>query len=771
MARFTEFPHFVIDGFNTDVILNSNTGILNNTFGHTILRGRGNTIVSNIPSGNTTTVYVYIDDFDPIDHPGENGFKRLDISYIGRVPDNDNIFQYSAILPKTIIPSTSTIPRKLLRGVTGNSSTGFYDNNPQDVNVPTPVDAIFYNEDIVYFDVNNKSSMSEIPVDYTDITGKDIYFRKDSDFHQYVLSILPAFGDIRDYVNTDKEFLYYGKIYQVYTDAIAPNNNIYHIEFIGIKDYVLNLLPSNNKYPNLEVFFDTYFDKMYHRNYNLLKDIWSMVDPYECDARFLHYIEKYFGSKEISYSTTDYSRREYLDSLLSFLKSKGTYNSIYILYKTVSNNSNNLLNLFEWWHSVPFPNPLQYNKFIYTSAYGRPEPNGESVEGDTNNIFEPSTYIYIDFNGKRVKNKNGVYVSTPDGSVSYDKLLKYGGYPITTQNGRYYVVSGEQVDLSGVTPPTGVDFPYTVSGSPLLSLDGKVIKDSSLLKVSGVDITGPNGNYLIWSDNVELTRYKSRGAGVSWYNRFSTYDYPSFNLVDGSYSNSQGVVQNSTSYEVNIDISDHPISSNQIVNKTFTDDFFGGCKELRPVNKVDHYSMMLSIKTSMQTPTGLQYPFDNDVSINIMSYMPSTGITGVEGNFVYTNSLGTTGSVTGISIIENSESTVGQYVQFDILPSFFGLNDITINQISINNVSGTVAVQSNLSGIYLPKDITLQVYYKMYLTDAAKETDNNSGLSNAVIGQNEPILPTGTYWGWSTGPSGTDISEIRYRDGSLIDLP
>jgi len=170
--------------------------------------------------------------------------------------------------------------------------------------------------------------------------GNEMYFRKDAFFHDW-LNVNSAL--YRDDVNTNRAYVYFGKIY-----AVSNETNMYSVVFEGMKDYMTKALPENNRTSKLEEFLKVYFDQVHHSVYNMTKNLWSLLDPKEIDIRFLNLIALDYGI-EIDEDLPESNLREWVDTIIYFLKRKGDYASIYIIFKLLLGNTENKLNIYERW--------------------------------------------------------------------------------------------------------------------------------------------------------------------------------------------------------------------------------------------------------------------------------------------------------------------------------------------------------------------------------------------------------------------------------------
>lgn len=220
-----------------------------------------------------------------------------------------------------------------------------------------------------------------VQFDPEDINNKEVYFRKDSQFHSWLLTYARQhFIDIwdeefiiRNYVNTDKQFLYFGKIYH-------KSGDDYHIEFYGMKDFVEKAIPEFQRTERLKEFINVEFDRVYQEIYSLLKNIWSLIDPYEVDEKFLGYLGKFYNINIDKYKIDILNQREFIRELIYYLKRKGSYSSFYAVWKVLTEGTVNNLKIYEKWISRDFstytvsgdrisPNDSDFKSVLYTDQY------------------------------------------------------------------------------------------------------------------------------------------------------------------------------------------------------------------------------------------------------------------------------------------------------------------------------------------------------------------------------------------------------------------
>jgi hypothetical protein len=170
-------------------------------------------------------------------------------------------------------------------------------------------------------------------------SGSDVYFKKESYMYEWLVNN----SSYSNYFNTNKTWLYFGKIYQ------TDNVNGYRIIFDGMKNFVMNAIPRHQRTDNLTEFMDISFDKVYQQIYNMTKDVFSLIDPREVNINWIEYLANAYGM-DIDVNLTGLALREWVENLVYLLKRKGTYTSLYIIWKTLLENTTNDLNIYNRWH-------------------------------------------------------------------------------------------------------------------------------------------------------------------------------------------------------------------------------------------------------------------------------------------------------------------------------------------------------------------------------------------------------------------------------------
>ncbi len=224
--------------------------------------------------------------------------------------------------------------------------------------------------------------------------GQEVYFRKDSPFYtwlkesaySYYLDKWETDFTIRNYVNTDKNFIYFGQLYT--TRRESDDKPLCYIKFDGMKTFVSTSIPSHQRTPNLVEFLDIYFDRVYNEVYNLKKDIFTLYDPMEVDEKYLNYLaNQYYIDMNLDIGEFDtLKQRDFVKNLPSLLKKKGTYVSIQILWKIFSNTIN-WIDIYNRWHNSSITGQVSASDYVDISYL-----NNYTKEVDTTDLSLSTAY-------------------------------------------------------------------------------------------------------------------------------------------------------------------------------------------------------------------------------------------------------------------------------------------------------------------------------------------------------------------------------------------
>jgi len=232
---------------------------------------------------------------------------------------------------------------------------------------------------------------------------KEAYFRKDSLYHDWLRlmakdMLLEDMGielDIRNYVNTDKLFSYFHNIFK------SHDNQNCRIIFDGMKDYVMRAVPEHQRTERFTELCNIFFDQLYQEIFDLMKNIWSLIDPMEVDQRYLGYLSKYYDMFDVDFKGASLLHvREFVRDMIWMIKRKGTYTEFYILWRILTATKNNL-NIYERWHRRDVENFPDWPSTISPSCTGT-WPNFPYFSDTNNTTCVPASgwtdvlYIYRD---------------------------------------------------------------------------------------------------------------------------------------------------------------------------------------------------------------------------------------------------------------------------------------------------------------------------------------------------------------------------------------
>lgn len=189
------------------------------------------------------------------------------------------------------------------------------------------------------------------------VPSTEIYFRKDSTFHnwfkkykKYEKSKNQKVGndvwDHEDFLNDRSMFLYFGKIYNNILSTTYKN-----IIYYSLKDFAINILPENNRTEKYSEWLWQSYDRNHFATYNVQKNLSTLLDPDEIPAKFLGYLAKFYNYNIDSAIIEEERQRQLVKSIIYQLKRKGAWSGIYLVWKVLSGDTKNDLNLYELWHT------------------------------------------------------------------------------------------------------------------------------------------------------------------------------------------------------------------------------------------------------------------------------------------------------------------------------------------------------------------------------------------------------------------------------------
>lgn len=185
------------------------------------------------------------------------------------------------------------------------------------------------------------------------IDGDELYFRKDSPFYTWLKNnAQDQFKDqddldfvIDNYINTDKPFIYFGNIYKK-----SNIENMYTIQYYGMKDFVVNCIPEHQRTDKFTKFLYYNFDYVFNEIYHLEKNIPSIYDSFEINEKYLNLLSSVFGINVDDLDIEDQAKRSFVSELINLVKKKGTFTALRSIWKLLTKGSDNLINFYEKWH-------------------------------------------------------------------------------------------------------------------------------------------------------------------------------------------------------------------------------------------------------------------------------------------------------------------------------------------------------------------------------------------------------------------------------------
>jgi len=183
--------------------------------------------------------------------------------------------------------------------------------------------------------------------------NRETYWRKDSLFHdwlrryahQYYLDKWGIDIDVRNYINYDKIFLLFHRIFKSHDERTC------RIIFYGMKNFVMDAIPEHQRTPRFKEFMDIFFDELYQENHNQIKDIWHLLDAMMTAFEYLGYLSKFYDMFDVDqFDIKELQLREFVRDMIWILKRKGTYTDFFILWRILTDTTNRL-NIYERWHT------------------------------------------------------------------------------------------------------------------------------------------------------------------------------------------------------------------------------------------------------------------------------------------------------------------------------------------------------------------------------------------------------------------------------------
>lgn len=422
------------------------------------------------PECNIVTIGGGLQDLYVKDTNTDMEFIPITVKFLENVDNDFNFWNHG---PNVYIPSDT---------ISGIISGGYFDE----------VDSVYkVSYKFIQYDNDLEDTFNILD------NGSEVYFRKDSTYHDWVKSgagnyYASTWSDdikIRNYFNYDTQFSYFGNIYKTRDGEYCT------IKFNGMKDFAINSIPIHQRSPKFTEFLITYFDRVYQENYNLLKNVFTLIDPYEIDIKYLGYLSQNFNMFDVPVTTNDEISREFIANMPWLLKRKGTYSELYVIWRVLAATTNRL-NVYEKWHDKNLTGTVPvsaYEEYIYVDKPEYSDIHTHPTDGagkgwyegsypcsideyvDINKVLSTQYRIEMDINNKPLSNTEIFSKEV------WSNLYKYWEYlrPIN-RVADYRILFSPRTNLSG--------FNFSLyDKSTIAHCYSKSIADSTLLE-QGADI-------------------------------------------------------------------------------------------------------------------------------------------------------------------------------------------------------------------------------------------------------------------------------------------
>jgi hypothetical protein len=486
----------------------------------------------------------------------------------------------------------------------------------------------------------------------------EVYFRCNSYFHEW----LKKYSLIYKYfVNTKTPFIYFGKIY--------PSGDNYSIKFYGMKDYVMDALPEHNRTTKLREFMKLFFDKIYHKIYNLSKNAKTLMDPMEIDIDYLGYLADTY-SVTLRDTLNEQEKREFVRNIIYLLKRKGTYASIYIIWKLISNDPYNNINVYERCHEQWNISPTlpYFNDVIYTGYYDSYKEgcagNKYYISPKEEDSESPSFYFYTKdsivsspwsfshslgtkeilamfYNGKTIIRPYSFEVTSSDVTVGYDGIESCSVILVKSESNHTQSSSSTSWNVNhGLNSKEVIVQAYDSNDMLISSYDVSLIDENNCTvtfndSINGmVNIIKPEYTHtqlaesnewnikhdltsnvlLIQCYNNSYEKIRPESIVVVDINRAKiTFDddINGFAFIYGTTIDSESSEHLSTHYRVEIDLNCSPLGDNYIINEETERGLYQYWEMTRPVSRVSHYNLLIAPKTDFTKRYVSNYNYNN----------------------------------------------------------------------------------------------------------------------------------------------------------------
>lgn len=341
------------------------------------------------------------------------------------------------------------------------------------------------------------------PEKYPLKNGEEVYIRSGSFFHQWFEENKSLY---KKYVTTLKDFILFGNTWET-SESMVTSGDPWHIRHLGMKDFSFLGLPENNRNDRLQAFFHIYFDRVYQEVYNMMKELWYLIDAEEIREDFLGYIATTYGFNLDQFSGLNVLRqRELVKNLIYWLKEKGTYSALYSIWLALSNGVKNDLQVYECWQSpslsgVPFEH---FEDHLYTDFYAN-DPDYPTYFSEETSGKELSTHYKLKA-GLNNKPFSDTYII----DKNLISALHYGWELVrpTTRVAHYYEkifipsdFSNDEVSL--------YDIPYRANWYSKF-LAKTTFVEGTFITVQNVEATTVKIKHELGSNNISLQCYSGK---------------------------------------------------------------------------------------------------------------------------------------------------------------------------------------------------------------------------------------------------------------------
>ena len=97
------------------------------------------------------------------------------------------------------------------------------------------------------------------------------------------------------------------------------------ISYYNIKDFIINMVPVHQQTDRFKEFLSLYGDMLLNEIYSLQKNIFSFLDPFTIDEKYLNHLSSICGISIDDLDLDLLNKRTLVHELINLLKSKGTF--------------------------------------------------------------------------------------------------------------------------------------------------------------------------------------------------------------------------------------------------------------------------------------------------------------------------------------------------------------------------------------------------------------------------------------------------------------